>query len=202
MQNKRMERKKIMEELTRKDILDSAVTILLESGLKTLKMDTVASGAGIAKGTVYLYYKSKTALLDAVLDHTYEPLQQDLHRIIPAEEEPLKKLEQCIIVCLKHSEDNKLLLKQLRSVLFATMDFRISNKKSWYWTIANMLGKILEEAAASGIIRSVNYVKISALFIDSINSLMAHRILSDVEESIEQDVEEMMDLYLNGLLNK
>ena len=62
-----------------------------------------------------------------------------------------------------------------------------------------MLGKVLEEASASGMIRPVNYVKVSALFIDSINSLMAHRILSEVEETIEQDVDELLDLYLNGL---
>ncbi len=199
MQNKRMERKKIMEELTRKDILDSAVTILLESGIKKFKMDVVASGAGIAKGTVYLYYKNKNALLDAVLDHAYLPLQKDLHRIILSKDEPLKKLEQIILVCLQHSEENKFLLKQLRTVLFATMDQRISDKDSWYWTIASMLGKVLEEAVTSGIIRPVNYVKISALFIDSINSLMAHRILSEVDETIEQDVEQMLDLYFNGL---
>jgi len=103
------------------------------------------------------------------------------------------------MVCLQHSEDNKHLLKQLRTVLFATMDIRISDKKSWYWILADMLGKVLEEATVSGMIRPVNYVKISALFIDSINSLMAHRILSDVKETIEQDVDQMMDLYLNGL---
>jgi hypothetical protein len=97
------------------------------------------------------------------------------------------------------TEENKFLLRQLRTVLFATMDLRISDKKSWYWTIAGMLGKVLEEASASGKIRPVNYIKVSALFIDSINSLMAHRILSEVEETIEQDVDELMDLYLNGL---
>ena len=76
---------------------------------------------------------------------------------------------------------------------------RISDKNSWYWTIAGMLGKVLEEASGSGMIRPMNYVKMSALFIDSINSLMAHRIFSEVEETIEQDVDELMDLYLNGL---
>ena len=199
MKNKRMERKKIMEELTRNDILDSAVTILLDSGIKNFTVDAVASGAGIAKGTVYLYFKSKNKLLDAVLDRAYLPLQQDLHEIILTKEDPLKKLENCITVCLQHTEDNKFLLKQLRTVLFATMDIRISDKNSWYWILADMLGKVLEESAASGMIRPVNFVKVSALFIDSINSLMAHRILSDVKETIDQDVDEMMDLYLNGL---
>ncbi|MCP4721335.1 MAG: TetR/AcrR family transcriptional regulator [Desulfobacteraceae bacterium] len=199
MQNKRIERKKIMEELTRKDILDSAVTILMGKGLKKLTMDTVASGAGIAKGTVYLYYKNKQALLDAVLDYAYLPLQEKLAKIIQADAKMLWILEQCILVCLQHTEENLFLLKQLRSALFATMDQRISDKKSWYWTIARMLGKVLEEAAESGMIRPVNYVKVSALFIDSIDSLMVHRIFSEVEETIEQDVKELLSLYLNGL---
>ena len=62
-----------------------------------------------------------------------------------------------------------------------------------------MLGKVLEEAAASRMFRHMNYVKVSALFLDSINSLMAHRIFFEVEETIEQDVDELLDLYLNGL---
>jgi len=199
MKNSKMERKKRMEAFIRNDILESAIALLMEQGIEKFTMDRVSKSAGIAKGTVYLYYTNKQALLDAVLDYAYLPLQEQLKQIIQAEGEPLWKLEQCIHVCLSHTEENKLLLRQLRTVLFATMDMRISDKKSWYWTIAGMLGKVLEEASASGMIRPVNYIKVSALFIDSINSLMAHRILSEVEETIEQDVDELMDLYLNGL---
>jgi len=188
-----------MEAFIRNDILESAIALLMEQGIEKFTMDRVSKSAGIAKGTVYLYYTNKQALLDAVLDYAYLPLQEQLKKIISAKGEPLWKLEQCIHVCLAHTEENKFLLRQLRTVLFATMDLRISDKKSWYWTIAGMLGKVLEEASASGMIRPVNYIKVSALFIDSINSLMAHRILSEVEENIDQDVDELMDLYLNGL---
>ncbi len=199
MKNNKLERKKRMAEFVRKDILESAIAVLMEQGIEKFTMDRVSESTGIAKGTVYLYYTNKQALLDAVLDYGYLPLQKKLHRIIRAEAELLWKLEQCILVCLRHTEENVFLLKQLRTVLFATMDQRISDKNSWYWTIAGMLGKVLEEAAASGMIRPVNYVKVSALFIDSINSLMVHRIFSQVKETIEQDVEELLDIYFNGL---
>jgi len=202
MKNSKMERKKRMEAFIRNDILESAIALLMEKGIEKFTMDRVSKRAGVAKGTVYLYYTNKQALLDAILDYDYLPLQEHLKQIIQAEGEPLWKLEQCIHVCLAHTEENKFLLRQLRTVLFATMDLRISDKNSWYWTIAGMLGKVLEEAAASGMIRPVNYVKVSALFIDSINSLMAHRIFSEVEETIEQDVDELMDLYLNGLKHR
>jgi AcrR family transcriptional regulator len=202
VKSNKMERKKRMEAFIRNDILESAIALLMEQGIEKFTMDRVSKSAGIAKGTVYLYYTNKQALLDAVLDYAYLPLQEQLKKIISAEGDPLRKLEQCIHVCLAHTEENKFLLRQLRTVLFATMDLRISDKKSWYWTIAGRLGKVLEEASASGMIRPVNYVKVSALFIDSINSLMAHRILSEVEETIEQDADELLDLYLNGLKHR
>lgn len=199
MKNNKLERKRRMAEFVRKDILESAIDVLMKQGIEKFTMDRVSESAGIAKGTVYLYYTNKQALLDAVLDYAYLPLQEKLGRIIRAETDLMWKLEQCILVCLRHTEEKVSLLKQLRTVFFATMDQRISDKNSWYWTIAGMLGKVLEEAAAIGMIRPVNYVKVSALFLDSINSLMVHRIFSEVEETIEQDVKELMDLYINGL---
>ncbi len=199
MKNNKLERKKRMAEFVRKDILESAIAVLMEHGIEKFTMDRVSESAGMAKGTVYLYYTNKQALLDAVLDYGYLPLQEKLGRIIGTEAELSWKLEQCILVCLWHTKENASLLKQLRTVLFATIDQRISDKNSWYWTISGMLGKELEKAAASGMIRPVNYIKVSALFLDSINSLMVHRIFSDVKETIEQDVKELLDLYLNGL---
>lgn len=199
MKNKKLERKKRMAAFARKDILENAIAVLMEQGLEKFTMDRVSESAGIAKGTVYLYYTNKQALLDAVLDYAYLPLQEKLGRIIRSEAELLWKLAQCIRVSLRHTEENVPLLKQLRTVLFATVDQRISDKNSWYWTLAGMLGKVLEQSAASGTIRPVNYVKVSALFLDSINSLMVHRIFSEVENTIEQDVEELLNLYINGL---
>lgn len=202
MQTKKMERKKRLAQFVRNDILESAIALLTDQGFNKFTMDRVSERAGIAKGTVYLYYTNKQALLDAVLDYAYLPLQEKLKNTLQTEAEPFEKLERCIRVCLKHTEENKPLLRQLRTVLFATTDQRISDKDSWYWVIAAMIGKVLEDAAACGTIRQVNYIKVSALFIDSINTLMIHRIFSDVEENIEQDVTELLDLYLSGLKKK
>lgn len=66
-------------------------------------------------------------------------------------------------------------------------------------TLPTCRGKYWRGVAASGMIQPANYIKVSALFIDSINSLMPHRIFTDVEETNEQDVEGLMVLYINGL---
>jgi len=43
-------------------ILEVAETVFAEKGFHATKVDEIASRAGVAKGTVYLYFKSKEHL--------------------------------------------------------------------------------------------------------------------------------------------
>ena len=52
----------------RQAILDAAQHVFAESGFHTSTMDAVADAAGVAKGTIYLYYKSKNELLTELMD--------------------------------------------------------------------------------------------------------------------------------------
>ncbi|MDO9353733.1 MAG: helix-turn-helix domain-containing protein [Solirubrobacteraceae bacterium] len=49
------------------EILDAASRLFLADGVETTSMTKVASAAGVAKNTVYWYFKDKDALLLAVL---------------------------------------------------------------------------------------------------------------------------------------
>jgi AcrR family transcriptional regulator len=52
----------------REIILDAALEVLGRKGFAAASMSEIADAAEIAKGTVYLYFSSKEALLHAVLD--------------------------------------------------------------------------------------------------------------------------------------
>ena len=49
-------------------ILDAAQSLFLRYGVRRTSIDDVAREAGIAKGTVYLYFDSKTALFAAIAE--------------------------------------------------------------------------------------------------------------------------------------
>ena len=55
-------------------ILESAREVFLENGFDGAKMSEIAGRAGVAEGTVYLYFKNKNALLEAVVEQFYEGL--------------------------------------------------------------------------------------------------------------------------------
>jgi AcrR family transcriptional regulator len=54
-------------ETRRNQILDAAIDIFGNKGLDAATVDDLARAAGISKGTVYLYFKSKDEIFDAIL---------------------------------------------------------------------------------------------------------------------------------------
>jgi AcrR family transcriptional regulator len=53
-------------------ILDAAASVFARRGFEEARVDDVAAEAGLAKGTVYLYFRSKDALIEALVGRVVE----------------------------------------------------------------------------------------------------------------------------------
>lgn len=197
--NRKLERKKLMDELTQKDIHDAVVTILVEKGRDYFTMDRVAADAGIAKGTLYLHHDSKEALLNSTVNYCFEPLDRIMEEIISINQDPVLKLKQCALAWMKFADENKKIFLGLRDEVFNTMYQYISDKKSWYWMYINLFSSALDEAVLAGKLKPMNTAKVAILFLNSAKSLILHRLLFKSNETIEDDVSDLMDLFIDGL---
>ncbi|WP_319559357.1 TetR/AcrR family transcriptional regulator [Marispirochaeta sp.] len=68
---------------TRQKILDSGKKEFLRWGFKGASMRRIAENAGVTTGAIYLYYRNKEALFDALVREPAEPLLsefRDIHR--------------------------------------------------------------------------------------------------------------------------
>ncbi len=54
---------------TRAKLYEAAVTLIAEQGFSATTVDEIAERAGVAKGTVYYNFKSKTELFEELLRH-------------------------------------------------------------------------------------------------------------------------------------
>ena len=64
-------------------IIDAAEALLRQSGFDAMTMQAVAQGAGLAKGTSYLYFASREALVLAVCDRLFERWIDDFAATMP-----------------------------------------------------------------------------------------------------------------------
>ena len=58
----------------RQAILDAALTVFAERGYEAARLDDMAARAGVAKGTLYLYFKDKEALFEALVRGAVSPM--------------------------------------------------------------------------------------------------------------------------------
>ncbi len=87
------ERKEREKEEMQKLILDTATKLFLEKGVEKTSMRNIADAIEYSPGTIYLYFKDKSELFDAMHVKGFEIFFQYLSKVMVIED-PMERLEQ------------------------------------------------------------------------------------------------------------
>jgi len=101
-------------EARRQAILAAALKVFASHGFAAARLDDVAARAGVAKGTLYLYFRNKEALFEALVRHAVSPLLQHMSTVATAPDiAPLEALETFFTLFEKEvlGTERKLLLR-------------------------------------------------------------------------------------------
>ena len=80
------------------ELLSAALDLFVERGYTATKLDDVAARAGVAKGTLYLYFDSKEALFKAVIEQGILPLLDEGEELLQHHQSDARSLLQAMIV--------------------------------------------------------------------------------------------------------
>jgi AcrR family transcriptional regulator len=74
------------------EILDAALVVFTEKGFAGTRLEEVARAAGISKGTLYLYFKSKQEIFEAAIQHTINPRLEQVEKLVDDDDGPAADL--------------------------------------------------------------------------------------------------------------
>jgi AcrR family transcriptional regulator len=74
---------------TKINILDTAIQVSVQEGIKGLTIDNVAKAAGMSKGGVFYHYKSKEELLEAMVNHIIDQFESESCKLQESGMDPL-----------------------------------------------------------------------------------------------------------------
>ena len=80
--------RKIEPAARRQAILDAALDVFAERGFEAARLDDVAGRAGVAKGTLYLYFRDKEALFEELVRGAVSPIIEAVSRAASAPDVP------------------------------------------------------------------------------------------------------------------
>jgi AcrR family transcriptional regulator len=86
--------RKVAPEARRRAILRAALTVFAERGFEAARLDDVAARAGVAKGTLYLYFRDKEALFEELVRNAVSPIMEQVGKVAASPDvSPLQALD-------------------------------------------------------------------------------------------------------------
>lgn len=205
--------RKERERKRRKDqILTAAIELIEEQGFERTTMDEIAERAELSKGTLYLYFKDKSTLHQAIkkraLDHLHEKFLLVIQEDLPGAE-LVKKM---VLSFLKLITQNAAFVKAMAIYehITKTEEHSIAEDcKNIEDELFMLLVRSVQIGIQDGSIKTAMPPKIVALTVSFQMTGMLHFYLSGARENIRKILQEneltipkLMDEFLDIQLNK
>jgi TetR/AcrR family fatty acid metabolism transcriptional regulator len=188
-------------------ILSSSRKLIEEIGFSALTMDKVAQKAGIAKGTVYLYFKDKDDLLEKVLSSGFEKMFERIKTRVGNESGAFNKLKSLINENLKHIYENRYFFKTIFLDEVNVVFLKKKSKESYNLRrkrYTDYIADIIKSGIESGEFRKdIDYSKTAYMLVALIKTGAIYNFLNGMfdltPEMIEKDTEEILNLFMLGI---
>ncbi|HEX2686588.1 MAG TPA: TetR/AcrR family transcriptional regulator [Kofleriaceae bacterium] len=133
----------------RERILVAAERIFARHGFFAARVSEIAKEAGVADGTIYLYFKSKDDLLISLFEHRMKQVNQELRQAI-ADRRPIEQLHAFIHAYLQLVADAPAAVEVLTIELRQSSKFMKEYGNPEFADFLRMLGGIIADGQARG----------------------------------------------------
>ena len=183
----------------RERIITAAATLFGEKGYHNTTTAEIAESAGVAAGTIYIYFSSKEELLVAVFEEFLGTHMDRLREGIATEATPEAKLKRLLRLGLELMEQNpdsaRIFLSQLRQ---STSMIKMVVKRSSR-AYKDIIEGILEQGIREGFCRQMNVRSAASMLFGAYQSLVLDWVADDCSYRLADYADELADFVLKGV---
>jgi len=161
---------------TRASILESAKNLLRRHGNDKLTVTDIARSLGMSHANIYRFFKTKSAILDAIIDEWLSKLESFVEEIARRDASSAERIE-AVVLDLHCKRKHKLLqdaevFETYRRVIEVRPEVAARRRKK----ILQVFKRLIEEGIQSGEFMPVNSLKAATVLKDA-TSLFLHPLL-------------------------
>lgn len=137
----------------RERILESALRVFASKGFFGAKVSDVADEAGVADGTIYLYFKSKDDLLISLFEQQMQKVNAELEAAMKGAKDAADKLRRFIRAYLGLVEKNRHATEVITIELRQSAKFMKEYSNPRFADLLKMLASVIHEGQRQGRLR-------------------------------------------------
>src|SRR5438093_7724962 len=180
-------------------ILRAAIDVFAERGFFGAQVADVARAAGIAAGTVYLYFRSKDDLLVSIFERTMRDGLAEGRKAVADVRDPAERLRRFARLHLARLGHDRKLAIVFQVELRQSTKFMERFSSTLLRDYLGLIRTAIADGQAAGVFRAdLNATVAAKMFFGALDEMATNWMLSRRRYSLEPDADAVVDLFLNG----
>ncbi|MFN6962151.1 MAG: TetR/AcrR family transcriptional regulator C-terminal domain-containing protein [Pyrinomonadaceae bacterium] len=187
----------------REAILRAASKVFARKGFFNSKVADVAAEAGVADGTVYLYFKGKDDILHSIFDRKMEEFISEGEREISAIDDPADKLRRIAELHLERLGADRDMAVVFQVELRGSTKFMEEFSAAGFAAYLDIIRRTIDEGQRSGRFRSdIKPVVAAKILFGALDEMVTNWILSKRSYPLAPMADEVLKIFFGGISNE
>lgn len=184
-------------------IIAAALKVFARKGFFNSKVSEIAQEAGVADGTIYLYFKNKDDILISVFETEMKAMISTMKKELGKCQDPLEKIKMFALKHLNMITENQEWAEVAQVELRQSSKFMREYVKDNFSDYLNIFAGIIREGQEKGIIKaSVNTGIAKRAFFGALDEMGRYWVLSKARRySVEESARQISDIFIKGVLD-
>jgi TetR/AcrR family fatty acid metabolism transcriptional regulator len=183
----------------REAILRAATDVFADRGFFNAQVADVARAAGVAAGTVYLYFKSKDDLLISIFERSMRDALAEGRAMVAAERDPRERLRRFARLHLGRLGRDRNLAIVFQVELRQSTKFMERFSATLLRDYLGLIREAIADGQRAGVLRAnIKATAAAKMFFGALDEMATNWILSRRRYSLEADADAVVDLFING----
>jgi len=180
-------------------ILDAAQRLIMRNGYAGLSMRELSLSSGLAKGTIYYYFRDKRAIYLSVLERDMLAMAACIAEAAQVEGDCVQRLRSVVETYFDLVRANgSLIIARLREISGMEESVRQLVNKHRPALLQPVIA-ILQEGMATGLFRPLDAEMAVASLFSMMNGFATHRLLLEQSEITDDVIEHTLTLFVRGI---
>ena len=187
----------------REAILRAGIRVFANKGFFNSKVADIAGEAGIADGTVYLYFKSKDDILHSIFDRAMADFIAEGKKELEGIDSPDLRLRRIAELHLERLGADRDMAIVFQVELRGSTKFMQEFSAAGFHEYLEIIRKTIEDCQSNGLFRSdVKPVVAAKIFYGSLDEMVTNWILSKRSYPLAPMADEVLKVFFGGMLQK
>ena len=184
----------------REAILRAATSVFAHNGYFNSKVADIAREAGVADGTVYLYFKSKEEILHSIFDRSVDDALAAARKQIESISDPREKLRRIALLHLERLGADRDLAVVFQVELRGSTKFMEEFSAAGFAEYLTLIRSSFEEGQRAGMFRAdLNANVVAKILFGALDEMATNWILSKRRYKLAPMADQVLDIFLNGV---